>query len=172
MQDPDSTRRSTARLMTYLSWIALLVVLSIFFNQYTNKRDNPNHQLLMSSPGQASEVVLRRSRSGHYTAPGLINGEPVVFLLDTGATTVSIPETVAQRIGLQRGAPGRVNTANGVITVYQTQLQSVSLGGIEQQGVRAHINPHMPSEIVLLGMSFMQHLEMVQSGDTLTLRIP
>ena len=77
---------------------------------------------------------------------------------------------MAEKIGLQRGYRSEVSTANGNIDVYQSQLDKVQLGGIKLHNIRGHINPHMDGETVLLGMSFMQHLEIIQKGDTLTLR--
>lgn len=65
-----------------------------------------------------------------------------------------------------------VMTANGAIAVYATQLDTVQLGSIKLQHINAHINPHMPDDIVLLGMSFMKHLEMTQREGTLTLKLP
>ena len=63
-------------------------------------------------------------------------------------------------------------TANGVISVYATRLDRVQLGGIEQRNVPASINPFMADDTVLLGMSFMQHLELVQRDGQLTLSVP
>jgi aspartyl protease family protein len=94
----------------------------------------------------------------------------VRFLLDTGATDVNIPAAIASRIGLSRGQAQRAMTANGTITVYRTQLDEVRLGNIALPDVRASINPHMPGDTVLLGMSFMRDLEMIQRDNTLTLR--
>ena len=90
--------------------------------------------------------------------------------MDTGATRVSIPAGVAARLGLTRGRPGRASTANGTIVVYATVLDRVTLGNLAMEGVHADINPHMQGDTVLLGMSFMKHLEMTQRGDRLTLR--
>ena len=103
---------------------------------------------------------------------GFINGHEVTFLLDTGATNISVPAGIAIDAGLEEGRPARVGTANGVITVYQTRLNTVQLGGIILQDIAANINPHMHDKIVLLGMSFMKHLEMSQREGTLTLSIP
>ena len=167
--DPDRTRRGVARWMYYLTWVALLFLLTLFFNGIVEDRRNPNRDLVSRS-GEA--VVLKRNAGGHYVAPGRINGKPVTFLLDTGATRVSVPEALADRIGLKRGARQQSMTANGVVSVYATRLDSVQLGGIELRNVPASINPFMPEDTVLLGMSFMKHLDMVQRDGTLSLSVP
>ena len=116
------------------------------------------------------EVVLRQNRAGHYVASGGINGQPVTFLLDTGATSVSIPASVAGRLGLKRGAAMRAHTANGTVTTYATRLDEVRLGNISLENVRADINPHMLGDEVLLGMSFLRKLEFTQRDRELTIR--
>ncbi|MDI3326831.1 TIGR02281 family clan AA aspartic protease [Pontibacterium granulatum] len=170
MQDSDSSRRFMARLLTYGFWLALLAGMTVYFGGVLDKRNNPN-QHLATQNGPAGEVVLKRNAYGHYVAPGLINNTPVVFMLDTGATSISIPKTVADRMHLNPRGSSQVSTANGSITVYNVRLDSVSLGSITLNDMRAHINPYMEGETVLLGMSFMQHLEMIQKGDTLRLRL-
>lgn len=169
-QDPDSTRRGLAKGMHYMTWIVLLALLTVYFNDFVGEQRNPNQHLNMVETG--GEVVLNRNRAGHYVASGRINGQPVTFLLDTGATRVSVPEQLASRLGLARGVEQKTMTANGVISVYATQLDSVQLGGIKLRGVSASINPFMPDDTVLLGMSFMQHLELVQRDGQLTLSVP
>ncbi|QEW06157.1 retropepsin-like aspartic protease family protein [Nitrincola iocasae] len=172
MRHPDQTRHTIARLFQVAFWLLLLLAFALYFSGYLERRDHPNQHLALVQADGPAEVVLQRNRSGHYIAPGLINGHPVVFLLDTGATTISVPETVARQVQLQPGRSNRVTTASGVIDVYQTELKTVQLGNIRLENVQAHINPHMPSDLVLLGMSFMKNLEMTQRDGTLTLRIP
>ncbi len=163
--------RTIGRGMMFAGWIVLLILLTLLFNNWLDRQHNPNDKVLTeTTAGGMIEVVLDRNRMGHYLASGEINGQPVTFLLDTGATDISIPAFLADRLGLEKGAPRRYQTANGTITTYGTRLASVRLGGIERHNVRAHINPGMRQGEVLLGMSFLKHLELVQRGKRLTLR--
>lgn len=157
--------------MTVLAWIVVLGLLSALFSGWMEKLNNPNQQVttVMRTDG-VREVVLQQNRAGHYVASGAINGNPVTFLLDTGATSVSVPASVADRLGLERGVRLRANTANGVITTYATRLDRVRLGDIELNNVRADINPHMRGDDVLLGMSFLRQLEFTQRDRELTIR--
>ncbi|NIR31818.1 MAG: TIGR02281 family clan AA aspartic protease [Gammaproteobacteria bacterium] len=157
--------------MIALAWVLLLGLLTVYFGGFLERQHNPNQRIASTvlSDG-AREVVLKQNRSGHYVASGAINHEPVVFLLDTGATTVSVPAALADRLDLPRGAPVPAETAAGVITTYSTRLDRVTLGNIVLYDILAHINPKARGEEVLLGMSFLKHLELRQQGDTLTLR--
>jgi len=157
--------------MIIAAWILLLALLTLFFNDYLQKQHNPNQKLVnQSSSHDVREVTLQQNRSGHYVATGTVNGLPVVFLLDTGATIVSIPQTVAERLNLEPGAPLLASTANGVVKTYSTRLDNVSLGPIQVEDVRASINPSMGGEDILLGMSFLRHLEFTQRGNSLIIR--
>jgi aspartyl protease family protein len=115
-------------------------------------------------------VVVKRANNGHFAARGEINGTSVTFLFDTGASHVSIPQEVAQRIGLERGEEVRYSTANGVANGYLTNLDKVSVGKIDVDDVRGSINPNVDHEVVLLGMSFLGELEFTQRNDRLILR--
>jgi len=157
--------------MRYLTWIIALVMLTMFFNNWLEEQRNPN-QYLMTSHINAEPVTLNMNRQGHYVATGLINQQPVVFLLDTGATVLSVPENIARKLNLVPGASTRVSTANGNISVYTTNLDQVQLGNIVLKNVEAHINPYMDGDTVLLGMSFLKYLELRQLGNTLTLSVP
>jgi len=107
---------------------------------------------------------------GHYVANGSINSQPVIFMLDTGATDVSIPEAIARKLNLTPGPTATYQTANGPVKVQITRLDKISLGDISLTNIRATINPGYKSNEILLGMSFLKHLEFSQRGNTLTLR--
>lgn len=157
--------------MAIIFWLLLLIGLTQLFQGFLSHQQNPN-QRLASSIGVDGrpEVVLQRNRQGHYVADGYINDVPVTFLLDTGATGVALPIAVARAAGVPRGPAITTQTANGPAQGFLTELESVELGGIRQQQVRAVVSPGLTMNEVLLGMSFLKHLEMIQRGDTLTLR--
>ena len=140
------------------------------FDGAITKRDDPNHALTVT-PG-VEEWVLRRNRSGHYFSPGFINGQPVRFLLDTGATHTSVPAHLAQGLALRPGAPSTASTANGSVTVRATKIDALEIGPFRFAGAPAHLNPGMGDDDVLLGMSVLKHLEFSQRGEVLVLRMP
>lgn len=167
----DHSPAKLGRGMLIGGWILGLLILAYLFNGLLEHQRNPNHSLnTVTTESGVREVALQRNRAGHYLTSGNINNHVVEFMLDTGASDVSIPETVARRLGLQRGTPRVYSTANGTITGYQTTLSSLSLGDIVLHNVRASINPHMDEDTILLGMSFLKHLEFTQRGDTLIIR--
>jgi len=153
-----------------MAWLASLLVLgllTLFFNGHLDRRDNPNRQLQVA-PG--AELILKRSRNGHYIFPGTINGQTVRFLLDTGATFVSIPAHLASRLGLEAGARQQAMTANGVVEIRATRIDELAFGPFTLREVPASLNPGMQDDFILLGMSVLRQLEFTQRGDTLVLR--
>ena len=157
--------------MFILAWLVFFALLFMFFDDWLGEQLNPN-QLPHSTTNQtgATEVVLMPNRQHHYVANGFINNHKVVFLLDTGATDVVIPISIANRIGLKGGRKQLASTANGTVTVASTELESVQIGGIQLHNIRASINPGMQQEVVLLGMSALRQIEFAQRGDALILR--
>lgn len=159
--------------MAAMAWIILLAMLTAFFNGWLDRQENPNRapESRLTSDGVA-EVVLKRNRAGHYVTDGFINGVEVTFLLDTGATGVALSSEVARATGAVPGKAIMTRTANGNAKGYRTTLKTVTVGNIEQRHVPATISPGLATREVLLGMSFLKHLELTQRGNTLTLRQP
>jgi len=129
---------------------------------------NPNADLLMTD-GAATEVTLKRGLDGHYSAPGLINGQRVEFLVDTGASVVAIPTPIAQRLNLPLGSASVAHTANGTVQAYNTRLDQVTLGGLTAQNVAGSVLPAMTHDAVLLGMSFLSRFDIRMTGDEMHL---
>ncbi len=156
--------------MLILSLVLVLVLLTLFFGNLEEKQHNPNQVPISSTEGRRIEVVLEQNKSGHYVTTGTINNQSVEFLLDTGATEVIIPQSIADRLGLQSGYESQVVTANGLVNVYATEIFHLSIGPINLTNISAMISPSMHTNDILLGMSALKYIEFSQQGSQLTLR--
>lgn len=118
-----------------------------------------------------SSVVLSPDTRGHFIVDGAINGNYVRFLVDTGATFVSMPAAEARRLGIdfRKGDRGITQTANGPAVVFRVALDSVTLGDITIYNVTGMVHEGAGLDITLLGMSFLNRTEMRRDGSTLTL---
>ncbi len=152
------------------SFVALLAVMTWFFDEALDRRAHPNRALIHAEPGQ-HEVILLPDRRGHYIAPGLINGVEVTFLIDTGASHVAIPAHLAEPLGLSQGRPVQLLTAAGPVTAHATQIDAITLGGITMHRIGGSLNPAMTGDFILLGMTFLRHLDFTQQSDRLILRV-
>lgn len=122
-----------------------------------------------TSVASSNRIVLFMGEGGHFFAQGRINGQAVRFVVDTGATAVTLGLAEAQRLGLHldKGRPVRMSTANGQVQAWQLKLDSVRIGDVEVFEVDAIVGPNLP--IVLLGNSFLNRFSMNRSSDTLVL---
>ena len=118
-------------------------------------------------------LMLRANPGGTFLTTAYINGVPVQVMLDTGASTVAINRDDARRMGIDYASGRRVvyQTANGPATAWLVTLGSVQLGEIVVSNVAASVveggSEQLP--VVLLGSTFLQHVDMQRSGDTLTI---
>lgn len=123
------------------------------------------------STSGSQKVVLTADSAGHFLTVGNVNGTTVRFLVDTGASMVSLGAADARRIGIDasKGEQGITNTANGQAVVTRVKLDSVRVGEIVMNNVDALVHQQdMP--FALLGMSFLNRMEMQRDGDTMTLK--
>jgi aspartyl protease family protein len=141
-----------------------------FFGRWEAKHYNPNRSPESQSDHMSHTVILQRNRYHHYVTDGTINQQAVTFLLDTGASDVVIPADIAKQLQLPKGQKKWANTANGIITVYHTQLDTLTIGSITLKQVTASINPSMHGKSILLGMSALKNIAFTQRGDQLTLQ--
>ncbi|MDX2477007.1 MAG: TIGR02281 family clan AA aspartic protease [Gammaproteobacteria bacterium] len=165
--------RRIGKWMIFSAWLLGFAMVTLYFSYFLEKEQNPN-QSVYSRQGESgeTEVVLKRNRYGHYVVTGSINAVTVQFMLDTGATDVAIPAKIADKLALRKGPEKRYSTANGMVTAYSTVLDSVSIGPIVIENVRASINPGLKGKQILLGMSVLKRIEFTQRGDTLILKAP
>lgn len=170
-EQSDQEHRRIGGVMQALAWISLLGFGVFFFADLLEKQHNPNQapETRQGTNG-VTEVVLQRNKFGHYVTAGKINGKRVTFMLDTGATMVAVPASIAGELGLKSGRAIVYQTANGSATGFASMLDSVSVGEITMNDVRAGITPGLQGDEILLGMSFLKNIEFTQRGDTLTLR--
>jgi aspartyl protease family protein len=124
-----------------------------------------------NTAGNGSVTLLADAHGQFYTT-GTVNGRPVHFLVDTGATSVTLSRSDAQRIGLhyRSGMPLRSTTANGVVKGWQVSLDSVRVGTITVRNVDAFVQDNDKLSLGLLGMSFLRRCDMHRQGSTLVLR--
>jgi len=162
--------KRAGRVLLVLAWCAGLFLATRFFGDWEQRQENPNTQVSSQQGEGFIEVKLVGNGQGHFVADGQINGQPVNFMLDTGATDVSIPAGLAQRLNLEKGAAVTLSTANGRSRGYRTRLQQLKLGDIVLHDVRALVAPGLSGDQVLLGMSALKQLEFTQRGGTLLLR--
>ena len=122
-------------------------------------------------PEGGGAVTLTADGRGHFVTGGIVNGASVRFLVDTGATMVSLGASDAARAGVdfRRGEPVMTMTANGPAQAFKTRISSLKIGEIAIADVEALVHAYdMP--IALLGMSFLNRMEMRRDGQTMTLR--
>jgi len=129
-----------------------------------------HHATAGSAGSGPATVILSADSRGHFVVDGQINGGTVRFMVDTGATVVSMSSGDAQRlrINYRSGEMGYMNTANGTAPAWRVKLDTVRIGDITLNGVEAVVmeNQAMP---VLLGMSFLNRTNMRREGQLLTL---
>lgn len=128
------------------------------------------HYRTAAAPGSRPSVKLAADTRGHFVTDGAINDVPVRFLVDTGATMVALPAGDAQRLGLdyRKGEQGLMSTAAGPTNAYRVKLDRVRIGTIELTNIDAVVI-EQGLGIALLGMSFLNRVEMQRDGATMTL---
>ena len=129
-------------------------------------------QTYAGSGGSARPVVsLNADGRGHFFTTGTINGRSIDFMVDTGASSVAIGSREADRLGIdyRNGQRGWVSTANGTAAAYRVLLNNVRIGGISLNMVPGMVLDGDGMSIALLGMSFLNQLDMKREGTIMTL---
>ena len=124
------------------------------------------------APAAAREIVMTVSSGGHFTPAGAINGHAVRFVVDTGATLVSMGKDEALRLNLDLSSArsGVSQTANGAVAVQIVVLDRVRVGEVEINNVGAVVMPH-PLPFILLGNSFLSRFQMRRDNDVMRLEL-
>lgn len=165
MSEPAS-RPPGSGWMFAAGWALLILLLTMIFGGYLEGQRNPNTLKVLE--GQSGPLRLQANRAGHYVAEGRINGSKAEFLLDTGATSVAVPENIAEATGLSPGEPIYLNTANGVTQGRKTRIRRLEIGSFVFNDLAAVILPESDNQ-VLLGMNALGALDITQRDRTMVL---
>lgn len=143
--------------------------------EVNGKRLNLSPQARVSTnfaPPQAREHRIIKDSTGHFRSQGQINGQNINFLVDTGATSISLGEAQAQKLGIsyKTARKGQVQTAAGVVRGYAVTLNQVSLGALNMRNVPATVVEGDVGAEALLGMSFLRNLEIHQESNLMLLK--
>ncbi len=172
--DQNNTRRaqaakrssSTTRHLSFLvAWLALMAVMYVAVDAYLT----PAKAIVTAD----RDLHIPRSRDGHFYVDGTIDGTPVTFLVDTGATTVVVSEAIAKRAGMRQGVPTTFRTANGLLAGRTVTGVSVRIGprSVSSMTVGVGLVGH-GSERALLGQNFLSRFEVAISGAEMVIRAP
>ena len=128
------------------------------------------HARMRTGSSDASVMVTTDER-GHLVTTGQVNGVPIRFAVDTGATFVTFPASEARRLGLdyRNGQKVMMNTANGGAPVYRVKLDTVRVGDVTVNGVDAVVMEGDSLSVALLGMSFLNRVDIKREGEIMTL---
>ncbi|WP_271410496.1 retropepsin-like aspartic protease family protein [Pseudomonas sp. Q1-7] len=115
----------------------------------------------VTAPPQKAQLSIARSNNGHYQVAGSIDGHPVQFLVDTGATSVAMNEHQARRLGIDyrvKGLPMKASTAGGTVNAWRVTFDRIKVGSLEVLGVEGAVIEGQAPVDVLLGMSFLNRV--------------
>ncbi len=115
------------------------------------------------------EIAISKAQDGHHYIDGVLKGKQIRFLIDTGATYVSIGGNLAAQLGLLSGKPTKFETANGTVIGQLFENQSIKVSGLTTPPLTIGVMPNSPNA-ALLGQNFLRHVELLQIDDKLILR--
>ena len=161
----QTTRRATLAIVAF--WLVVMAVLWVVFDRMEERKRIAQ----MPQMTAGGELVIQRSRDGHFRLPGTVNGRPVQFLVDTGASVVSVTEAFAGQAGLHGGEPTTFRTANGTRPGRILQNVPVSAGGALVPAVRVGVGlTGLAKDEALLGQSFLSRFDVQLNGPQMIMR--
>ncbi|WP_425053716.1 retropepsin-like aspartic protease family protein [Psychromarinibacter sp. S121] len=116
---------------------------------------------------EAGRIEVPQARDGHFYITASVNGSPVLFVVDTGATDIVLTRQDAISVGIDPDSlvySGRAGTANGVVGTARTTVDELSVGGITDQGVSVWVN-RGEMNTSLLGMAYLRRFERIEIAD-------
>jgi aspartyl protease family protein len=122
-------------------------------------------------PTTAASAMATVDQRGHFVVDGQVNDVPIRFTIDTGATFISLPASEARRLGLDylKGRKTVMETANGIAAAYRIKLDTVRVGDLVVNNVDAVVMEGDSLPVALLGMSFLNRMDIRREGQIMTL---
>lgn len=164
----ESQSRQLGAAFLVVGWIAVIALITVLINGtlFSTKAAS------ISETDAGKQITIQRDRDSHFRIKGSINGIAVTFLIDTGATSVAIPSTVAEQAKLTKKTMMTTETAGGETIGYLTRIEKINIGGVEIQNISAVIIPELDRDQALLGMNVLQKFSITQTKDTMILTVP
>ncbi len=145
-------------------WVSIFVVAYLYFASVQAPK-----VAMVNGDSSEKEIIILRSQDGHYYVRGKINGHPVDFMVDTGASIVSISYDLARSVNLPRGVPANLSTAGGNMVGEIVSAIDIEVGNIRLHGLTVSVG--IQGNIALLGQNFLRKIDVIQSDDKMLLRI-
>lgn len=164
---PESSGPPASALKRAAFFVIVGAILFVLFDRFGPFQSGRGYRPRPIETLSASGVVLERTRDGHFYLTGRINDESVVFMVDTGASTIAIGDQLARRIGLGDCRPRRYATAAGTVDGCEARADRVEVGGLGLPDVPIAVLPG--AETILLGMNVLRHFRIEQEGRTMRL---
>ncbi len=165
MSPPDATQQGGRRALwrtqlgMALFWLAALGALYLAMDRWL--------QPAVITVQADGSVQLQRHRNGHFYAAGHVNGQPVQFMVDTGATAVAVTDALAEAAGLRGGRSATFSTANGDRQGRLVRADTVAVGPLT---VHQLTYTGATPQSALLGQNFLRHFDVRMQGDVMELR--
>ncbi len=159
-----NSRTSWGVITVLVIWVIIFSFVYVFFDSQQKPKIATG-----KDGGMFGQIVIPRSLDGHYYVRGSINGYPIDFMVDTGASVVSVSKSLAKKANLPNGAPANFSTAGGTVMGEVVSGQSVEAGGIMVSGISVSVG--IQGGVALLGQNFLRRVDVLQANDTMTLRL-
>lgn len=163
----ESTARRLGAIFLILGWITAIVLVALLINKTIFNTKPPT----ISETEAGKQITLYSDYDSHFRVKGTVNGVPVTFLIDTGASSIAVSDKIATKAGLTRMARITTETANGTAVGYFTTIDTLLIADVVIRDTSGIIVPKLGTE-ALLGMNILKMFIIKQTKDTLTLTVP